>query len=194
MSRYVRGEDDPVPWTDIIRRCLAGDSKAWDIFYKESWPIIYPIFYWLPKNRQDAEDSCLEFLLRLLDKDGQRLRDYDVRRNSSFRAYLTRLAIHFAIDRSRLREHKDANRWSDWDDYRDTLPSHLAADSFLAEQLVRDAIARLKPKERFIIWMLENGLATKEIARVLKNSPNATYAAVMRARESLRKILDSDAA
>jgi RNA polymerase sigma-70 factor, ECF subfamily len=55
-----------LPETELVARCLAGDSDAQAAFVEQYQKMIYSLCYRMMANREDAEDAAQESLLRAL--------------------------------------------------------------------------------------------------------------------------------
>jgi len=194
MSQEKPPPHDPVPWTDLIRGCLAGDRKAETTFFTEARQIVFRLYRGpaFRMNRFDADDSSSELIFLFVRNNRRLLAAYDVAKNSSFRAHLIFIARRFGVRRMRSREFKDGLRWDDLADHAETLPSAPATDAWLGVLDIEKAIAQLSPTHQLLVEMKNKGRTNAEIAEALGKTHGATEQDIFRMRRELRKLLGAN--
>ena len=133
--------------TDLVQRCLEGDTAAWDALVRIYWKRVFNIAYKFVAQVDEAEDLTQEIFVKLF----RALPTFD--RRASFDTWLTRVSRNLCIDRYRRRR-REEERFTDEVD-PDTIPlDALVArpDASLEQRdqvaMVRRALARLPPAYR----------------------------------------------
>jgi RNA polymerase sigma-70 factor, ECF subfamily len=182
----------------LVRRCLAGESVAWEEIVRLYNRRIYNLCYRFTNSPDNAEDLTQEVFIRVY----RTLATYDIEKGAftTWLATLTRnlLVDHFrrtrqdrvtdSIDAS-VTEERDSPAVSDR--LRDPGPSpadHLASQE--TQKLVRRALAKLSPdlREAVILRDLQD-MDYKEIAQVLRVPEGTVKSRINRGRMELARLL-----
>lgn len=111
---------------------------------------------------------------------------------SSFKTWLYSIGRNAALDGLRKKRPADV----DIDEQRDAVDEkELEAEYIKTEQnrMLYDAMNKLKPEYKEILWLMYfEGMSADEISRVLGKSKNNVNVTVLRARNSLKEILDKE--
>src|SRR5258708_15926843 len=180
----------------LVAAAKIGHSGAFNNVYKCYAEKMLRIAYRILGNREDAEDAVQECFLNVL----LHLKNFDGR--SRFSTWLTRIAINAAL--MKLRKNH-ASREVPIDESAETgelRSEHQLSDSSPnpeehctkseREALLRDAIAKLRPKIRKAVEIHKlQECSLEETAEVLGTSVAAVKGRIFHARAVLRKTLQS---
>lgn len=194
----VNGSEPETPIASEEALVLAaknGDGQAFELLFKDLRQKVLAVAMRYTPTRHDAEDvlqvSFQKAFVHLHTFKGQ----------SSFCTWLTRIAINESLmlrrrSRGQLEisideESLDGERFSSSVNISDSYPDPEAA--YLRREAARHlhiAINRLRPNQRRVIVLRElKECSTKETARRLGVSVNATKANLFRGRTKLRQVL-----
>jgi len=183
---------------DRTRAILAGDRSAFEAWVVEESPRLYRVILRIVSDPDEAQSLMQETFLQAW----QRLDTF--RGESKLTTWLYAIGINLA--RASLRK---ARRLYSLDDQDvDGLQPHFSRGMFadsvstwnphrLAEleddrRLVHEAIDRLPPDYRTVVILRDiEEQKTEEVARILDISEGAVRVRLHRARQALRKILDT---
>lgn len=179
--------------TTLLERARAGDTAAIEALFARSVPILRR---WargrLPawaRDATDTEDVVQEAVLQTF----KHLETFDARGEGALQAYLRQAVLNRIRDLIRgARRHGVAPDVVA--EPRDWKPSPLEA-AIMGQQLERflAALGQLRPSDRqLIIWRIELGYTTEEIAARLGKSKAAAGMSVTRALARLAKELNLD--
>jgi RNA polymerase sigma-70 factor (ECF subfamily) len=183
LDAAVRSLDDKA----LIEMTLAGHNECFDVLMDRHLSVIRKRVDSMIPNKAEAEDVLQVAQL----KSWTHLSTF--RCDSSFRTWITRIAINEA-----LQSHRRARMGREWDAMEcDRLtastdcPERLYARQELAGT-IRKAIRQLPAKFRQIVVLRELlELTVKETARELKSNPQLVKTRLFRARMMLSKVLQS---
>ncbi len=178
----------------VLARAQGGDQQAATILIERALPSIRR---WargrLPhyaRHEADTEDVVQDVFVRML----RRVRQFQHRTVGGLQAYLrqsvlNRIRDHIrSVGRHGIRTEVDDQPIADWN------PSPLER-AIMRQQLDRflEALSRLRPVDRqVVVWRLELGYTTDEIAHKLGKSNAAAGMTVSRAMARLAKQLNID--
>jgi RNA polymerase sigma-70 factor (ECF subfamily) len=108
-----------------------------------------------------------------------------------FEAWLFRLARNSCIDH--LRREKWRRFFTPIEDEHETIAETNAPVDSAELDAIRHALQQLKPKDRVLIALAQEGRSQNEMAEITHTSVSAIKARLHRAREQLRKIYEHDA-
>jgi len=180
---------------DLVRKALAGDSKALDSLFARDNRALYQTALRLLGNAEDAEDALQEGLLAAY----RNLPRFQGR--SKFSTWLTRIVINAALMRRRSQKSRPAVSLDEWLTSEETAaPRDLLADAgpnpeqIYAKReiagLIEEGLRSLSPVLRKAFRMRElEGLSAEETAAALGVSRNALKARLWRARHLLTERL-----
>jgi RNA polymerase sigma-70 factor, ECF subfamily len=189
--------DDPQTG-QLVRRCLAGDSSAWEEIVRLHNRRIYNLCYRFTNSPDDAQDLTQDVFIRVY----RTLASYDVEKGA-FATWLTTLTRNLLVDHFRrskqdritdsidagLREEEDSLSLSDrLEDPAPTPDDRLASKE--TQKLVQKALERLSPdlREAVILRDLQD-MDYKEIARVLRVPEGTVKSRINRGRMELARLL-----
>ena len=158
---------------------------SFEALYRETFDDLFAYAATLLRDRGAAEDVVAASFERAY----RRLRTYDPRRGSQ-RQWLFGIARHAALDELRRRR-RHAALAADPEDEAAATAAEDAAEASLRRSTVRDALARLSPRDRELVALKYfAGLNNSEIAAVVGISESNAGTRLHRAIEKLREECD----
>ena len=179
----------------LVRRCQAGDQRAFDELVAKYRTRVYAMIYHLVHNEQDAWDLAQDGFLKAwksLDK---------FRFQSSFYTWLYRIMTNVAIDWLRKKQIQGTQEFDDTVGLHEIEPgSDLAPKSEPhpiktlergeVRQRIDAAIAKLSPEHRTVILLKEmEDLQYHEIAETVGCSIGTVMSRLFYARKKLQSLL-----
>lgn len=159
---------------ELVLRAQCGDEAAFEALVRWGGPTALGAARRVTGDPMLAEDAAQEAFLRAF----RALRDY--RHESSFRAWIRRIAIHSAIDLVRRRRPESR--------LPETVASpHLEEKRHEDADLLREALRSLPPLDREILLAREiEGAPDREVARRFDMTVTGVRVRAHRARKKLR--------
>src|SRR6266446_6421245 len=182
--------------TDLVKRCQAGDTEAFDELVTRYRTRIFGMIYNMVHNEQDAWDLAQDSFVKAW-KSIKRFR-----RHSSFYTWVYRIVMNVTIDWLRKKQIKGAD--SEFDDsiqVKEIDPASRTvpkADPLPHERMERreirakidNAIGQLSPEHRAVILMKEiEDMQYHEIAETLGCSIGTVMSRLFYARKKLQNLL-----
>ncbi len=181
---------------DLVRRCQAGDTEAFDELVSRYRTRVFGMIYNMVHSEQDAWDLAQDSFLKAW-KSIKRFRG-----RSSFYTWIYRIVMNVTIDWLRKKQIKgagtefdDAIQLRQVDPASKTVPK---AEALPYETIERDeiraridkAIAQLSPEQRAVILMKEiDDMQYHEIAEALGCSIGTVMSRLFYARKKLQTLL-----
>lgn len=195
MPASTAPDSGEVPDYDLVKRCQAGDTRAFDVLVSRYRGKVYAMTYHMIQNETEAWDLAQEAFI----KAWRALPRFKL--DSSFYTWLYRIAHNVTYDYLRK---KKIQGDGEFDDSRtdhhaaagaETVPhAEMAPDVALKNhelgQRIRNAIAQLSPEHRQIVLLREvEGLAYEEIAATIPCSLGTVMSRLFYARKKLQELL-----
>jgi RNA polymerase sigma-70 factor (ECF subfamily) len=181
---------------DLVRRCQAGDTEAFDELVTRYRTRIFSMIYNMVHSEQDAWDLAQDSFLKAW-KSIKRFRG-----RSSFYTWIYRIVMNVTIDWLRKKhvkggdtEFDDATQLREIDPASKTVPKTEALPYEMMERdeirtRIDKAIAQLSPEQRAVILMKEiEGMQYHEIAEGLGCSIGTVMSRLFYARKKLQTLL-----
>ena len=181
---------------DLVRRCQAGDTEAFDELVSRYRTRVFSMIYNMVHTEQDAWDLAQDSFFKAW-KSIQRFRG-----QSSFYTWIYRIVMNVTIDWLRKKhvkgagiEFDDAIRLRDVNPASKTVPKTAALPfEMMQRSEIRDriekAIAQLSPEHRAVILMKEiEDMQYNEIAEALGCSIGTVMSRLFYARKKLQNLL-----
>jgi len=181
---------------DLVKRCQAGDTEAFDELVTRYRTRIFGMIYNMVHSEQDAWDLAQDSFVKAW-KSIKRFRGH-----SSFYTWIYRIVMNVTIDWLRKKQVKggggefdDAIQLKEIDPASKTVPK---ADALPYETMKRseirarieNAIAQLSPEHRAVILMKEiEEMQYHEIAETLRCSIGTVMSRLFYARKKLQNLL-----
>jgi len=182
----------------LVRRCLAGDTDAWEELVRQSHRRIYNLCYRFTGSADDAEDLTQEVFIKVY----RTLGSYD-QSKGAFPTWLTTMTRNLLVDhfrRSKLERASDSLDTPASEDPDAQPLSHQLADSKPApdqnvlgrerQAMVQAALQKLSPELRETVILRDlQDMDYKEIAQVLKVPEGTVKSRINRGRTELARLL-----
>ena len=181
---------------DLVKRCQAGETEAFDELVTRYRTRIFAMIYNMVHNEQDAWDLAQDSFVKAW-KSIKRFRG-----RSSFYTWMYRIVMNVTIDWLRKKQVKGAGvEFDDAIQLREVNPASKTlpkADPLPYERMERtevraridNAIAQLSPEHRAVILMKETeGMQYHEIAETLGCSIGTVMSRLFYARKKLQHLL-----
>jgi len=181
---------------DLVRRCQAGDTEAFDELVTRNRTRVFSMIYNMVHSEQDAWDLAQDSFLKAW-KSIKRFRG-----QSSFYTWIYRIVMNVTIDWLRKKhvkgagaEFDDATLLKEVDPASKTVPKAEALPYETMERgeiraRIDQAIAQLSPEQRAVILMKEvEGMQYHEIAEALGCSIGTVMSRLFYARKKLQNLL-----
>jgi RNA polymerase sigma-70 factor (ECF subfamily) len=173
---------------ELILRCQRGDELAIGSLVRRYQNYVFRLCYLVMRNEQDAEDMTQETFIRAF----RALPRFEIRNDSSFEAWLYRIAVNAC--RSRMRR-----KWYQVLPWPNPAPDVVASpeerpDRLLVKDQERnemlDAIYSLGEKHRLVVILrYYAGLTNEEIAKALSIPSGTVRSRLHTARRRLKVLL-----
>jgi RNA polymerase sigma-70 factor (ECF subfamily) len=199
-AREPRTEVRPldVDWSQIVRRCMDGDSGAWAEMVRTHHKRVYGLCYRFTGNPADAEDLTQDVFLKIYSN----LSSFDTARGS-LQVWITTMTRNLLVDNFRRTRNQRAtgsldDGWESAEELKpiDRLttksasPHELAAQKELAA-MVQSALARVSVELREAVILRDlQDLDYKEIAQVLAIPEGTVKSRISRGRAELARLLE----
>ncbi|HEY1084513.1 MAG TPA: sigma-70 family RNA polymerase sigma factor [Prosthecobacter sp.] len=195
MPASTAPDPGEVPDNDLVKRCQAGDTRAFDVLVNRYRGRVYAMTYHMIQNEAEAWDLAQEAFI----KAWRALPRFKL--DSSFYTWLYRIAHNVAYDYLRKKkiqgdgefddsrtEHKAA-AGAETVPHGDAAPDTVLKNAELGER-IRAAIAQLSPDHRQVILLREvEGLQYEEIAALIPCSLGTVMSRLFYARKKLQELL-----
>lgn len=180
--------DDVTTVTDslLLERIQQGDTTSFETLFHRHYDRVYGLLYRLVGSRAEAEDLAQEVFIKLY-KHTARRRLLRPPREQNISAWLYRVATNAGYDALKMRQ----RRWA-----RDTLllpdpdgaPGAEQSVARREEQaLVREALARLAPRQAQLLLLRQMGLSYAECAAACDVAPGSVGTLLARAGAAFRE-------
>jgi len=182
----------------LVRRCLAGDSSAWEEIVRLHHRRVYNLCYRFTNSAEEAQDLTQDVFVRVY----RTLASYSLAKGA-FTTWLTTLTRNLLVDHFRrskqdritdsidagLREEEDSLSLSDrLEDPGPTPDDRLASKE--TQKLVQQALKRLSPELREAVILRDlQDFDYKEIAQVLRVPEGTVKSRINRGRMELARLL-----
>jgi RNA polymerase sigma factor (sigma-70 family) len=199
-ARAVREEVRPleIDWSQVVRRCMDGDSGAWAELVRTHHRRVYGLCYRFTGNVADAEDLTQDVFLKIYSN----LSSFDILRGS-LQVWITTMTRNLLVDNFRRTKNQRATGsldegWDVTDELRpvDRLtargpsPHESAAQKELAK-MVQEALARVSVELREAVILRDlQDMDYKEIAQVLGIPEGTVKSRISRGRAELARLLE----
>ncbi|MFQ5778438.1 MAG: RNA polymerase sigma factor [Terriglobia bacterium] len=176
---------------EVVERCVAGDSTAWESIVRSHTRRIYNLCYRFTTHREEAEDLTQEVFLRVF----RTLKSYDASQGA-LGVWLHRVARNLLIDHYRATRKQrlavsleDALPHIEQKESGAPRPDDALARTELSA-LLQQGLARLSPELREAVILRDlQGLEYREISQVLDIPDGTVKSRINRGRAELGKLL-----
>lgn len=185
-------------WSQIVRRCMEGDSSAWAEMVRTHQKRVYGICYRFTGNAADAEDLTQDVFLKIYSNLGS----FDSARGS-LPVWITTMTRNLLVDNFRRTRNQRATSSLDegWDTVEELSPvdrladrgatPHEAAARKELAKMVQTALTKVSVELREAVILRDlQDLDYKEIAQVLEIPEGTVKSRISRGRAELARLLE----
>jgi RNA polymerase sigma-70 factor, ECF subfamily len=185
-------------WSQVVGRCLNGDSAAWAEMVRTHHKRVYGLCYRFTGNSTDAEDLTQDVFLKIYSNLGS----WDAGRGS-FSVWLTTMTRNLLVDNFRRTRNQRATSSLDdgWDEGEDLRPvdrlmasgptQHETAARKELARMVQGALAKVSVELREAVILRDlQDMDYKEIAQVLAIPEGTVKSRISRGRAELARLLE----
>jgi RNA polymerase sigma-70 factor (ECF subfamily) len=195
MQTEATAAQPDVSEVDLVKRCQAGNSEAFDELVTRYRTRVFGMIYNMVHSEQDAWDLAQDSFVKAWKSIGR------FRGQSSFYTWIYRIVMNVTIDWLRKKQVKSGTEFDDSIQLKEvepgsrTVPQAEALPSEHMEQTeirgeIDKAIAQLSPEHRAVILMKEiEGMQYHEIAEALGCSIGTVMSRLFYARKKLQNLL-----
>jgi RNA polymerase sigma-70 factor (ECF subfamily) len=184
-----RRRDEAARDQRLVGRALAGDLDAFNELVGHYQDLLFGLTYRIVRDRETAADAVQEAFFSAY-------RNLDRFRGTTFRAWLSRIAINAATDVLRLRKRRPADPYPEWEDDSwqpptgpDDDPEQQATHRARAKAIVIAMEAITVDQRRAILLFDVEGFDYQEIADITEVSLGTVKSRIHRGRLALRDLL-----
>ena len=192
----VRGLEQE--WSQIVRRCIDGDSGAWAEMVRTHQKRVYGLCYRFTGNAADAEDLTQDVFLKIYSNLGS----FDAARGS-LPVWIATMTRNLLVDNFRRTRNQRATSSLDdgWDQKEELKPAdrlvaagptpHETAARKELANMVQVALAKVSVELREAVILRDlQDLDYKEIAQVLSIPEGTVKSRISRGRAELARLLE----
>ena len=185
-------------WSEIVHRCMTGDSGAWTEMVRTHHKRVYGLCYRFTGNAADAEDLTQDVFLKIYSNLGS----FDAGRGS-LPVWIATMTRNLLVDNFRRTRNQRATSSLDdgWDQAEELKPAdrlmaagpspHESAARNELAKMVQKALARVSVELREAVILRDlQDLDYKEIAQVLAIPEGTVKSRISRGRAELARLLE----
>ena len=185
-------------WSEVVSRCLSGDSPAWTELVRAHHRRVYALCYRFTNSGSDAEDLTQDVFLKIYAN----LKSFDTERGS-LQVWITTLTRNLLVDHFRRTRNLRATGSLDegWDETGELRPidrleakgptQHDQATRRELAKMVQTALALVSPELREAVILRDlQDMDYKEIAVVLSIPEGTVKSRISRGRAELARLLE----
>jgi RNA polymerase sigma factor (sigma-70 family) len=198
LTTRVEGSKLETDWSQVVRRCMNGDSAAWAEMVRTHHRRVYGLCYRFTGNGTDAEDLTQDVFLKIYSN----LSSFDGARGS-LAVWITTMTRNLLVDNFRRTRNQRATSSLDegWDGTEELKPTdrlvasgrsphEMVAQKELA-RMVQEALARVSVELREAVILRDlQDMDYKEIAQVLGIPEGTVKSRISRGRAELARLLE----
>ena len=171
----------------LVSATLCGDDEAFGELVRRYKRRVFSIVARCVGNKYEQDDICQEVFIKVY----QNLVKY--RGDAPFEHWVSKIAVNACYDT--LRKHSRKEKEVPLEDVEFSLfdPSSEEIPSNEAWEILRHALAKLRPKDRLVITLLNlEEKSIREVSALTGWSESNVKVRAFRARNELKKILEGD--
>jgi len=185
-------------WSQIVRRCMDGDTGAWAELVRTHHRRVYGLCYRFTGNPTDSEDLTQDVFLKIYSN----LASFDTTRGS-LQVWITTLTRNLLVDHFRRTRNLRATGSLDdgWESAEELKPidrltskgpsPHESAAQKELAKMVQEALARVSVELREAVILRDlQDMDYKEIAQVLGIPEGTVKSRISRGRAELARLLE----
>jgi RNA polymerase sigma-70 factor, ECF subfamily len=158
---------------------VAGNMKAFETVYKDTFDTIYKLTYRMTGNRHDAEDITHDIYVRVFEK-----RALYKKEKAALSTWIYRIAVNYTLNVLRSRK-----RWNRESIIENEETAEVLMENLEGAELVSELLGKLNPdfKSCLILCDVEER-SYEETAKILGISIGTVRSRVSRGRSQLKKL------
>ncbi|HUD73635.1 MAG TPA: RNA polymerase sigma factor [Terracidiphilus sp.] len=198
LPKHAEAASLEIDWSQIVRRCLDGDSSAWAELVRAQHRRVYGLCYRFTGNPTDAEDLTQDVFLKIYSN----LASFDTGRGS-LHVWIAAMTRNLLVDNFRRTKNLRATSSLDdgWESAEELKPidrltargasPHEAAAKKELAKMVQEALSRVSVELREAVILRDlQDLDYKEIACVLDIPEGTVKSRISRGRAELARLLE----
>jgi len=198
LPKHAEAASLEIDWSQIVRRCLDGDSSAWAELVRAQHRRVYGLCYRFTGNPTDAEDLTQDVFLKIYSN----LASFDTGRGS-LHVWIAAMTRNLLVDNFRRTKNLRATSSLDdgWESAEELKPierltargvsPHEAAAKKELAKMVQEALSRVSVELREAVILRDlQDLDYKEIACVLEIPEGTVKSRISRGRAELARLLE----
>jgi len=170
--------------TSFINACISNEEWAQKKLYEDHYSMMYPVCLRYANDQEEALDILHEGFIKVF----RHISKYTI--GTSLKAWIKRIMVNTAIDYYRKRSRR---RTEDIDNAISLNSGDPDVVSSMSATEILAALQKLSPAYRsvFNLYIIE-GFSHKEVAEKLNISESTSRSNLVKARQKLRKLLQSN--
>jgi RNA polymerase sigma-70 factor (ECF subfamily) len=171
----------------LVRATLSGDDEAFSELVRRHKRKVFTIVARFMRNDMEIDDVCQEIFIKVYQNMG-RYRGY-----APFEHWVSKIAVNACYDA--LRKRRSLQGEVPLEDVAFALrdPAGEKVTDYKAWEILRHALAKLRPKERLVITLLNlEEKSIREISALTGWSEANVKVRAFRARKELKRILEGE--
>lgn len=197
IALELMNSTETLPDEEVVHRILAGETALFELIMRRYNQRLYRVARAILRDDSEAEDVMQDAYVRAYEHLAQ------FAGRSQFATWLTRIAIHEALARSRRRRRTEQLQSNDWSEGTAYGEANVVADTLNPEEqlsvselgrALEDAILSIPEQYRLVLMMRDvEQLNTQETAAALALTEENVKVRLHRARAMVRKNLFTQA-
>ena len=172
----------------LVSATLSGDDEAFGELVRRYKRRVFSISARYVRNSDELDDVCQEIFLKVYQNLGK------YRGDAPFEHWMSKIAVNACYDA--LRKQRRKEKEVPFDDVEFALsepPSSEGIPSNEAWEILRHALAKLRPRDRMVITLLNlEERSIREVSALTGWSESNVKVRAFRARNELKKILEGN--
>jgi RNA polymerase sigma-70 factor (ECF subfamily) len=169
----------------LLEGLRQGDEASFEVLFHRHYQRVYHLLVRLVGDQGEAEELAQEVFLKLYQRP--------LRQGDNVGGWLYRVATNVGYNSLRSKKRRGRREEAAIREMPLTAPSAAAEFAQRSIQVeVREALARLKPRQGQLLLLRQMGFSYKELAAVLGVSPGSIGTLLARAEKAFRKVYQGE--
>jgi RNA polymerase sigma-70 factor, ECF subfamily len=171
----------------LVSATLTGDDEAFGELVRRYKRRVFSIVARYVRNSNELDDVCQEIFFKVYQNLGK------YRGDAPFEHWMSKIAVNACYDTLRKQRRKENEVPLDDVEFALSDPSSEEIPSNEAWEILRHALAKLSPKDRLVITLLNlEEKSVREVSALTGWSESNVKVRAFRARNELKKILEGN--
>jgi RNA polymerase sigma-70 factor (ECF subfamily) len=175
----------------LLERVGHGDAASFEALFYRHYDRVYGLLFRLIGNRVEAEDLTQEAFLKLYDHTFGNRR-FVAKREHNISAWLYRVATNLGYNMIRGRKRRWKRNLLLVPDPKGEPGPEKEVEKQEREVSIRDALAKLPPRQAQLLLLRQMGLSYAECAEACGIAPGSVGTLLARAAKAFREAYDED--